>query len=144
MSGCISSASANVLINGTPSEEFELERGLRQGDPLSPFLFLIVADGLNILTKRAVQAGLLKPFEVGRDKLQITHFQYVDDIVFAVEGSKENALALKWMLKILELLSGIEVKFEKSFAFGFNIDEGQVGEMEGFWDVALVRGQYHI
>lgn len=99
ISSCISSASANVLLNGTPSGEFILKRGLRQGDPLSPFLYLIVAEALNILMNRAVQAGLIKPAEVGRDKVRVSHIQYADNTVFVVEGSKENALAIKWLLK---------------------------------------------
>lgn len=57
---CISIATVNVLVNGSPSGEFTLEMGTRQGDPLSLFLFLIVAKGLNLFTTRAVERGLLK------------------------------------------------------------------------------------
>lgn len=65
---CILTASANVLINGSPSGEFQLERGLRQGDPLSLFLFLIATEGLNLLTRRAIRDGQLKGAVIGRDK----------------------------------------------------------------------------
>lgn len=51
---CVASASSSVLINGSPSDVFNHERGIRQGDPMSPFLFLIVAEGLCLLVKRAV------------------------------------------------------------------------------------------
>jgi hypothetical protein len=46
---CISSAKMAVLVNGSPTKEFSMERGLCQGDPLSPLLFLITAEGLNIM-----------------------------------------------------------------------------------------------
>lgn len=92
---CISTASANVLVNGSPSGEFQLERGIRQGDPLSPFLFLAAAEGLNLLVKKAVKEGLFKAATVGREMVEISHLQYADDTIFSVQGSEENAKALK-------------------------------------------------
>lgn len=52
---CLSTATANVLVNGSPSGEFQLQHGIRQGDPLSPFLFLMAAEGLNLLMNKAVK-----------------------------------------------------------------------------------------
>lgn len=66
---CVSLAQASVLVNGSPSGEFSLGRGLRQGDLLSPFLFLIAAEGLNILVSKAVNQDLFAPAEVGKDKV---------------------------------------------------------------------------
>lgn len=77
--GCVSTASVNVLVNGSLSGKFRLERGLRQGDPLSPFLFLIVAEGLNLLAKEAVRVGLLKVALVGKDNIEVSHIQYAND-----------------------------------------------------------------
>lgn len=121
---CITTASANVLVNGSPSGEFELERGLRQGDPLSPYLFLLAAECLNLLTKRAIRDGLLKPVIVGRDEVEVSHIQYADDTLFVVEGSTDNAVALKRLLICFEMVSGLTVNFEKSSVFGLNLEEG--------------------
>lgn len=57
---CVTSARISVLVNGSPTDEFSPQRGLRQGDPLSPFLFNIIAEGLNLLLERAKEIGLFK------------------------------------------------------------------------------------
>ncbi|GJT68519.1 putative RNA-directed DNA polymerase [Tanacetum coccineum] len=58
--GCLSSATVSILVNGSPSNEFKMERGLRQGDPLSPFLFLIVAEALQVSIIEACNKNLFK------------------------------------------------------------------------------------
>jgi len=54
---CVSTATASVLVNGSPTDEFHLERGLRQGDPLSPFLFLLDVEGLNVMMSEMVNTN---------------------------------------------------------------------------------------
>ncbi|XP_071690820.1 uncharacterized protein [Rutidosis leptorrhynchoides] len=88
ISSCLKSATIFILINGSPTSEFNLKRGVRQGDPLSPFIFIIAAEGLNILTKLAVERGMYKGVEVGRDKVVISHLQYADDTIFFGEWSR--------------------------------------------------------
>jgi len=63
--GCVCTATASVLVNGSPTDEFPLERGLRQGDPLSPFLFLLAAEGLNVVMKALVEANIFTGYSVG-------------------------------------------------------------------------------
>lgn len=107
MKECISSAKANVFVNRRPSGEFELQRGLRQGDPLLPFLFLVAAEGLNLLVRRAVEMEMLVAAQIGRDKIRVSHIQYANDTMFIVEGVKNNVKAIRWILKIFELASGL-------------------------------------
>lgn len=55
---CLESSSVSVLVNGSPTREFKMEKGLRQGDPMAPFLFLVVAKCLNVLMLDAKEKGL--------------------------------------------------------------------------------------
>ncbi|GJS47284.1 RNA-directed DNA polymerase, eukaryota, reverse transcriptase zinc-binding domain protein [Tanacetum coccineum] len=58
--GCLNHATSSVLVNGSPTNEFHLSRGLRQGDPLSPFLFIIAMEGLHVAIEDAIAAGLYR------------------------------------------------------------------------------------
>jgi hypothetical protein len=85
MRACIFESSMSVLVNGSPTNYFKVGRGLRQGDPLSPFLFLIVAEGLAGMIRRAVQIGKFKGFQVNPD-VQFQILQFADDTNFMGEG----------------------------------------------------------
>ena len=67
MRGCMESATVSMLVNGSPTEEFKPTRGLRQGDPLAPFLFIMVAEGLAGLVRQANKANMLSGVKVGRE-----------------------------------------------------------------------------
>ncbi|XP_071692209.1 uncharacterized protein [Rutidosis leptorrhynchoides] len=126
---CLKSAIVSVLVNGSPTNEFSLGRGIRQGDPLSPFLFILAAEGLNILAKAAIEKGLFKGIEVGGDKILISHLQYADDTIFLGERNRENAYSLQNLLKCFELVSGLKVNFHKSFLYGIGVNDGEVDNM---------------
>jgi hypothetical protein len=80
MEECVCTATASVLVNGSQTDEFFLERGLRQEDPLSPFLFLLAAEGLNVLMKSLVEANLFTGHSVGgQDAICVSHLQFDDD-----------------------------------------------------------------
>ncbi|GJY21854.1 cysteine-rich receptor-like protein kinase [Tanacetum coccineum] len=78
---CLRSATMSILVNDFPSEEFGLERGVRQGDPLSPFLFILATEGLNAIVTEAVEKGIFRVV-VGANKVTVSHLQYADDAIF--------------------------------------------------------------
>lgn len=84
---CIESASVLVLVNGSPTEEFKIRRGLRQGDPLATFLFSVVVEGLAALMKRAVQKKLFIDTNVGTENLSVSCLRFANDTVFFGDAS---------------------------------------------------------
>ena len=69
--GCLSSTSISILVNGSPTSEFKPQRGLRQGDPLAPFLFDLVAEGLTGMMRAAVSKNCYHSFMVGKKKIPV-------------------------------------------------------------------------
>lgn len=63
MKACVFSCSMSILVNGSPTKDFKAEKGLRQGDPLSPFLFLLAVEGLNSLMQNDTLQGCFQPFK---------------------------------------------------------------------------------
>lgn len=123
---CVSTASASVLVNGSPSGEFMLQKGLRQGDPLSPFLFLIAAEGFCLLVDKARENGTFSGVTVGNDQVEISHLQFADDTLMFGKASKSNIQSLKGIIRSFELISGLEVNFRKSTLVGIHISEAEV------------------
>ena len=92
---CIGTATTSVLVNGSPTDEFPLRRGLRQGDPLSPFLFLLAAEGFNVLMKSMFDNILFNGYKVGSDvPMVVSHLQFADDTLILAEKSWANVQAM--------------------------------------------------
>ena len=121
--GCMESATVSVLVNGSPTEEFKPSRGLRQGDPLAPFLFLVVAEGMAGLVRQTVKADLLKGLKIGRKKVELSLLQFADDTLFLCENSYANIVTLKAILRGFELASGLKINFHKSKIADINVPQ---------------------
>nr|KYP60963.1 Transposon TX1 uncharacterized [Cajanus cajan] len=76
---CLVSTKVFVLVKGSPTEEFTTQRGLRQGDPLAPFLFLVVAEGMSGMMREVVNKGLYTGYRVGKDQVEVNMLQFADD-----------------------------------------------------------------
>ena len=112
--GCLSSATISILINGSPTSEFVPQRGLRQGDPLAPFLFNIVAEGLTGLMRTTISKNMFHSYQVGSQKEEINILQYADDTLFFGTATMDNIRVLKSILRIFEMDSGLKINYAKS------------------------------
>jgi hypothetical protein len=90
MRACVFAGSMSILVNGSPTREINIQKGLKQGDPLAPFLFLLVAEGLGGVMRKAVDLGLFKGFKVGSGGVLVSHLQYPDDTLCIGEATVEN------------------------------------------------------
>lgn len=86
---CLKSSRGSILINGSPTEEFQFFRGLKQGDPLSPFLFILVMESLNISFQRVVNAGLFNGINIS-STVNLSHLFYADDAIFIGQWNELN------------------------------------------------------
>ena len=113
---CISSASFAVLINGSPSHFFSASRGLRQGDPISPLLFLLVMEVFSRMLQAATSTGLLSGFSVGRGNVttSVSHLLFADDTIIFCDNACEQVLNLRCILIWFEAVSGLRVNLSKS------------------------------
>jgi len=110
---CITTVSFSVLINGAASPFFHAERGLRQGCPLSPLLFLLVAEGLSRAIIKAKGEGLFQGIQVAPN-LNISHLLFVDDVLIFCSGSRGDTRVLKEILDLFSKATGMEINAGKS------------------------------
>ena len=107
----LSTSSTKVILNGSPGRRICHARGLRQGDPLSPLLFVIVMEGLNALLKLAHSQGLL---QILHPKISERTFMYADDVVIFVSPAQQDLVLTKAILEIFAGASGLKTNMEKS------------------------------
>ena len=133
---CISSVRFSILVNGSPCGFFPSTRGLRQGDPLSPMLFVIVMEALSRLIDKAIGAGMISGFSVSRDihdPLLISHLLFTDDTLIFCEATSDHLSHLRSILIWFEATSGLRINLGKS-------ELVQVGEVPLLEELADILG----
>lgn len=110
--GCLESATSSIL-------------GL-EGDPLSPFLFIMVMEGLNVAMKEALSKGIFNGISIPASNSVVSHLFYADDTFFIGECSRSNIANLARILRCFYVSSGLKVNFEKSKVFGMGADSNEV------------------
>nr|XP_023874649.1 uncharacterized protein LOC111987174 [Quercus suber] len=114
---CLSTVRFSILINGSPCGFFESARGLRQGDPLSPLLFVLVMDALGRMLDKAVHEGRMSGFRVGDlegRSLAVSHLLFADDTLIFCDADLDQILILRMILIWFEVVSGLKINFGKS------------------------------
>ncbi|XP_016185980.1 uncharacterized protein LOC107627668 [Arachis ipaensis] len=120
---CLGTTSISILINGSPSKPFKMERGLRQGDPLSPFLFVLVIDVLHRMVGEAIRNKRILPLLIGKDNIELSHLQFADDTILFCPPEEETIRNYARLLRCFEMMSGLSINFDKSSLIPINCDQ---------------------
>ncbi|KAJ9686325.1 hypothetical protein PVL29_015292 [Vitis rotundifolia] len=136
MWSCISTAKFSILVNGVPVGFFSSSKGLRQGDPLSPYLFVMGMEVLSVLIRRAVEGGFISGCNIRRGSgpaANISHLLFADDTIVFCEVKKDYLIYLSWILMWFEAASGLRINLVKSEVI-------LVGEVEDVAGLAVELG----
>jgi hypothetical protein len=118
-----------IKVNDDIGHYFQTRKGLRQGDPLSPILFNLIADMLAIMINQAKEDGQVSGLIPHLVDGGVSILQYADDTILFLDHVLEKALNMKLILCIFEQLSGLKINFHKSKVFYF----GKAREMENHY-----------
>lgn len=126
MQGCLSMVNFSIIINGRPRGKIFAEKGLRQGDPISPFLFTLVGDSLNRAIHFCCEKRFLKIAVVGKRGTVITHLQYAVDTLIFCQDEEENLDRWWAFLNLFMLGVGLSLNLEKTSLIGIHVDKNRL------------------
>ncbi|XP_026410101.1 uncharacterized protein LOC113305236 [Papaver somniferum] len=133
IAGCIKQVPFSVLVNGSCCGKFSSQKGLRQGDLLSPFIFLLVSEVLTSMFTKAAEVGWIGGFQVRSNGTRVSHLQFADDTLVFLDADISQVRMLKYNLLLFEYASGLKTNFGKSNIFA-------VGNVENIEMLASVFG----
>lgn len=113
----VCSVKFSVMFNGKRLEKFTPSRGLRQGDPISPYLFLFAAEGLSSLLKNQTESSPVHGIRVADTAPPVSHLLFTDDSLLFVKASVEGAIQVSSLLESYCNASGQKINLDKSSVF---------------------------
>ena len=135
---CISTASFATLIRSMTSQFFKAEQGLRQGCPLSPLIFLIVAKGLSRFLWDAVRRGELTGLILAPG-INLTHLLFIDDILLFYRGTRRDIDCLYRGLNLFKTAIGMVINLQKSTVSFFRLEDMDLRYMMGFFSIQAME-----
>lgn len=111
---CVRTVSYSYLLNGAAQGSVNPQRGIRQGDPLSPFIFILCSEVLSGLCKKAQDEQKLTGIKVGKQSPRISHLLFADDTMFFCKADPLNVSTLLEILQKYEMASGQMINTQKS------------------------------
>ncbi|KAM5578651.1 hypothetical protein ABKV19_008793 [Rosa sericea] len=136
----VTSVSYSILINGTPTGFILPTRGIRQGDPLSPYLFILCAEGLSALITSSIQHGLINGIKMSPTAPVIHHLLFADDSFLFGEASVAECQAFKGILSLYAKASGQHINLQKSsVVFSGNVSLQMRNQLAGILGVECVK-----
>ncbi|GKA35403.1 RNA-directed DNA polymerase, eukaryota, reverse transcriptase zinc-binding domain protein, partial [Tanacetum coccineum] len=127
-SPAITGASGSSNMDESPTNEFQFHKGLKQGDPLLPFLFILVMENLHISVQRVVDVGMFKGISLG-PSLHLSHLFYADDVVFMGQWTSSNIDIIIQVLECFYRASGLRINMNKSMLMGISVANGIVDQI---------------
>ena len=119
---CICTTSFMVGYNGMVNGYFKGSRGLRQGDPLSPYLFVIAMNCLSHMLNKAAAENRVK-FHAKCEKVKLTHLSFADDLLIFINGSINSVQQVLQLLREFENRSGLAVSLQKTSFFASGMEQ---------------------
>uniref|UniRef100_A0A803Q947 Reverse transcriptase domain-containing protein n=1 Tax=Cannabis sativa TaxID=3483 RepID=A0A803Q947_CANSA len=111
---CVTTSSLSFLVNGSVTCSIKPSRGIRQGDPLSPYLFLLCAEGLSSLLCAHQSSGSLKGISISRRAPSISHLLFADDSLIFCSADRDSCSSLRNIFLLYSIASGQVINFAKS------------------------------
>eukprot|EP00253_Pinus_taeda_P022180 PITA_22180 len=143
IAACISGPWISPLINGRPCESFQSSRGLRQGCPLSPYLFILMAESFSRALDHNRRVGLISGIKFGNGVKNINHSIFADDTLLIGGASTTIARRFKTLLDQFMEYSGGEINFHKSCIYGWNISNQTAHSIASIFGVAYKANWDH-
>ena len=114
---CVTPITYAIRVNGVPCGAIKPTRGLRQGDPLSPYLFILVAEGLSALIHRAIQNRALKGLAASVRGPKVSHLFFADDSLIFSRATVKECQEIQRILQVYEASSGQKLNRSKTSLF---------------------------
>lgn len=141
MRNCITSASLSILVNGSATEFFDIQKGLWQGDPLSPFLFNIVVNDLSCMLNQLLEYPIFSGIRVG-SSLSLNHLQFSNDTLLLCDNDATHLDLLCNTLLSFLFASGLKINRSKSMIIRCNVDDSTVANLASLYGWRVGKSGY--